>query len=173
MKINHLSAFSMLLMLSLIISACATNHEVEKRLIGKWNPVTVENLTPQSAQSPKTQTIKVDTSTSGDTPKVIELTLPANPDKKGAKIERAMANEMNSPVIISMTNDQKTVEKNFPGKTVKGSWKLKKNGKCILVKVEKTGKTFTLDIISLTDSTAVVLEKLSFAEFKVKYAKQK
>lgn len=173
MKINHLSAFSMLLMLSLIISSCGTNHEVEKRLVGKWNPVTVENLTPQSAQSPKTQTIKVDTSTSGDTPKVIELTLPANPDKKGAKIERAMANEMNSPVVISMTNDQKTVEKEFSGKTVKGNWKLKRNGKRIIVNNKETGRTFTMDILSLTDSTAVVLEKLSFAEFKIKYAKQK
>jgi len=173
MKINHFSAFSMLLMLSLIIFACGTNHEIEKRLVGKWNPVTVENLAPLSAQPARTQTIRVDTSTSEGIRKEIELTLPVNPDQKQTKIDKAMAHEMMSPVVISMTNDQKTVEKDFPGKTEQGSWKLKKNGKRILVTEKETGRTLTLDIISLTDSTVVVHEKLSFAEFKIKYAKQK
>ena len=173
MKINHLSAFSMLLMLSLIISSCGINHEVEKRLVGKWNPVTVENLTPLSPPPARTQTITVDTSTSEGIHKEIELTLPVNPGQKEAKIDKAMAHEMMSPVVISMTNDQKTVEKYFPGKTEQGTWKLKKNGKRILVTENETGRTLTLDIISLTDSIAVVHEKLSFAELKIKYAKQK
>jgi len=173
MKLKHLSAIPMLFVFSLIISSCVVNHEVEKRLIGKWNPVNVENLTPQMTLSQPMKTIKVDTSSDPDTKKEIELTLPANPDEKTAKFQRAVATEMRSPIMIAITNNQRIVEKYFPGKTATGTWKLKKNGKRVAVKETKTGRKFTLDIISLSDSIAVVHEKLPLGEIKIKYAKQK
>jgi hypothetical protein len=173
MKLKQLSAFSILLLISFIISSCATNHAVEKLLIGKWNPVHVENLAPGSYQLGAMKTIKVDTSTTEGTTKEIELTLPATPDNKEAKIVRYMNNEQNSPVLISITNNQRKVEKYFPGKTVSGTWKLKKKGKRLVVKETETGKMVTLDIVSLTDSTTVLIQKLPFGDIKIKYAKVK
>jgi hypothetical protein len=174
MKLKHLSAFSILLMLSFIISSCAINHEVEKKLVGKWNPVTVENLTPESSPPEPTQTtVKVDTSTEVGVRKESEVTVAAVRSEKGQKFDRMMANEMRSPVMLSIENNKRLIEKYFPGKTVKGTWKLKKNGKRIAVKVTETGRQLTMDILSLTDSTVVVFEKLPLGELKVKYAKAK
>jgi hypothetical protein len=173
MKLKQLSAFSMLLLIGIIISSCATNHAVEKLLVGKWNPVTVENLTPNSYQPGATETVKVDTSTEEGTHKEVNLTLPTNPTGKNAKIERFMSTEMRSPITLSIINKQKTVEKFIPGKTAKGTWKLTKRGKRIVIKESETGKSYTVDIVSLSDTATVFIERLPFGDLKVKYAKQK
>jgi len=173
MKLKQFSAFSMLLVICLIISSCSTNREVEKLLIGKWNPVTVENLTPNSYQPGATETVKVDTSTEEGTHKEVSLTLPSHPQGKAAQIERFMENEKRSPVTLSIINNQKTVEKVIPGKTLKGTWKLKKKGKRIVIKETETGKSYTFDIVSLSDTTSVFIERLPLGDLKVKYAKQK
>lgn len=173
MKINRLYPFSLLLVTILFISSCATNRGVEKLLIGKWNPVTVENVSPDASQLQEMQTIKVDTSTDPDTRKEIELTLPATPSQKESRIERAMATEKISHVMLSDSNNHKVVVKYYPGKTAKGSWKLTKKGTRIKVKMNETSRTASMDILSLTDSTAVLYEKLPYAEFRVKYVKEK
>lgn len=174
MKIKQYSAISMLLVLSFVISSCAINHEVEKKLLGKWKPVSAENLTPQSAPTEPTQTkVKVDTSTEEGVRKETEVTVAAQRSEKGQKFDRMMATEMNSPVKLYIENNKRLVEKYFSGKTVKGTWKLKKNGKRIAVKVTDTGRKVTWDIMSLTDSTVVVQEKLPFGELKIDYAKVK
>jgi hypothetical protein len=159
--------------MALLFSSCATNHQVEKLLVGKWKPVSAENLIPQESQIAAMQTIKVDTSTDPDVRKEIELTLPGQPDKKTAKLQRVIANEMNSPVMFSNNNNQKTVEKYYQGKTVKGNWKLKKQGKRMTVKDNESGLKVNLDILSLTDSTFVVLENLTAGDLKIKYTKVK
>jgi hypothetical protein len=173
MKIKHSSSISLLVVISFIISSCAVNHEVEKKLVGKWNPVNAENLTPQAPVATTTQYVVHDTSTTGTPKKDTTITLPVPSAGKAAKIERAMANEMNSPVLISIADNQRTLEKYYPGKTVKGTWKLKKNGKRLAVKITETGKNYTLDIVSLTDSTTVVIEKLPVGDLQIKYAKVK
>lgn len=173
MKNLQLFTFSTIFGLALLFSSCATNHEVEKLLVGKWNPVTIENLTPPPPQPAATSTSTSDSSDSGKVGSERDLKFPNTVDSKEGKIARVMFDEMRSPVMISITNNQKTFEKYYPGKTVKGSWKLKKNGKRITVKENESGRKLTIDIVSLTDSIAVVFEKLPFGEFKVKYAKQK
>ena len=173
MKLKQFSAFSMLLGISFIISSCAVNQQAEKRLIGKWSPVTVENLAVAPDQPPATQIVKVDTSTEEGTRKEVNLTLPATLDSKGLKIERYLENEKRSSVVFSITNNQRLVEKQTPGKTVSGTWKLKKNGKKLALKENETGRKITVDIVSLTDSTTVFVEKLPIGDIRIKYSKVK
>jgi hypothetical protein len=173
MKLKQLSAFSMLLFISFIITSCGTNREAEKLLVGKWNPVTVENLAVPPDQPPATQVVKVDTSTEEGVRKETELTLPATPTKAQEKVARYMANEKRSPVVFSIKDNKRTVVKEVPGKTVSGTWKLKKNGKKLAVKEDETGRKVNVDILSLTDSTTVLVEKLPIGDVKIKYSKVK
>ena len=173
MKLKQLTAFPMLVLSGLIISSCATNQKVEKMLIGTWKPMHAENLSADTTQGPKMQTVIVDTSTDESIRKNVKLTLPGTPDKKTVSVERAVANEMRSPVMIGIENNQRIAEKYYPGNTIKATWKLKGNGKRIAVKEPKTGRKATLKILSLTDSTLVVIEKLPVAQLRIKYSKIK
>jgi hypothetical protein len=173
MKLKHLSAFSMLLVLGMLISSCAVNHKVEKQLLGTWKPVTVENISPPAAPVPETQTIKVDTSTDPEVRKEADVTLPATRDSKAQQMDRLLASEMRSPFMLAIENNQRLAEKYFPGKTIKGTWKLKKKGKRIAFKELQTDRKINIDIESLTDSTLVISEKLPPGDLRIKYAKQK
>jgi hypothetical protein len=174
MRIKHLSALSLLIVSGLIISSCAVNQKVEKQLLGKWKPVSAENLDPAASQGPTMTTITVDTSSDPEVRKESKLTMPAVPNDKEQKVQRAIANEMRSDILISKTdNNKRVIEKYFSGKTLSGTWKLKKNGKKITMKENETGRSWTADILSLTDSTLIVQDKLSFADLRIKYEKLK
>jgi hypothetical protein len=172
MKIKHLSAFSMMIVIAFIASSCSVNHEIEKKLVGKWNPVNAENLTAASSVPEPTEVkVKVDTSTEEGVRKESEVTVAAQRSEKGQKLDRILANEMRSQLKVSIENDQRLVEKYYPGKTIKGTWKLKKQGKRIAVKIPDTGRKLTLDIVSITDSTFTVFEKMDLGQVKISYIK--
>ncbi len=163
----------LILITAFVISSCATNKKVEKMLIGKWNPVLAENLKPLPTPGPDSVTIKVDTSTEEGTRKETNLTLPSRPEKKTEQLERLLSNEMRSPILIAIDSNKHIVEKYFPGKTVTGTWKLKKNGTRVAVKMNETGRKLTMNILELTDSTAIITEKLPPVELRIKYRKEK
>ncbi|HSN49715.1 MAG TPA: hypothetical protein VLR52_00690, partial [Bacteroidales bacterium] len=65
-------------------------------------------------------------------------------------------------------NADKTLEKIYPGKILKGKWKIKKDGKRMIVKSKDKGRIL-LDIQYLTDSTAIIVEHFPVGDIQVKY----
>jgi hypothetical protein len=70
------------------------------------------------------------------------------------------------------TNADKTAVKEYPGKTVHGTWKMKSNTRLQVVSKE-TDKKLLMDIVKINDSIAVVKEPLPVGGIKITYRKVK
>jgi len=146
---------------------------METKMVGKWVPVYAEDVTPIPAGLVATRPSYSDTLTrmrSTQQNDSLNSTISA---KKAYQIDRIIQTEMRSPLTITIKGNKRLVEKYFPGKKVTGTWKLKKKGKQIVIKgKEGMKRKVTMDFLSLTDSTAMVITHLPVADLKIKYRKE-
>ena len=74
----------------------------------------------------------------------------------------------------SMTvNADKTAIKEYPGKTVHASWKLKDKGRSLFIKTKETDRELTFFIQRINDTSAVFTATTPVGKFKVTYKKEK
>jgi hypothetical protein len=159
-----LSGFSLIL----FITSCAVTYPNEKLIVGDWKPVTAEKYVPPPRPS-KSQ------ATPGDTVKAAKKAArqasdAIAPDPKDEnQLKRMIQTELRSPISVYASKD---VVKFYPGKNVKGTWKMKKKGTRIVAKELHGDKKLTMDILEITDNSATVVERLPFGDIKIVYSRK-
>jgi hypothetical protein len=167
-----------LIALSTLFTSCATFHSNQKLIVGKWKPVKVEKmLLDDKKQAGTTPSAGTTTPVSNDT------AMRAKMDAKGGGTGSgdAMAKSPDKISMLYLSEQKVTLEfaanktavKDYRGKTIKATWKMKLTGKKIVLTDMKTNEKLVLEIVELTETQAVIIEKLPFASVKVTYAREK
>jgi hypothetical protein len=146
-----------------LIASCTSTKQIENRMVGTWKAVTVEPIGVPSFPAAAQTAAK---------PAGNDSTLAPTHEQSRleGQISRMIESEKRSTLTI---NADKTAVKEYPGKTINASWKLKKKGTRIVAKSKDTGKNLTLDIVKITDSTAVVESTMQYGTMKITYKKVK
>jgi hypothetical protein len=150
-----------------ILSSCSvTSHPNEQTIIGKWKPVKVEKVLDSAA-------MKAEASLKGDTPG-------QNPPKPGtsavegggantrqeANLDRLVQSEMRAIMEIFPNH---TAVKNFPGKPLNATWKMKGKGKRIVAKNVENKMKFTIEILEISKEQITVIEHAPVGDIKIVY----
>ncbi|HNY01733.1 MAG TPA: hypothetical protein PKG48_04060 [Bacteroidales bacterium] len=169
MKRIHLYLFSFLLSIPLFLVSCgATSHPNEKVIAGKWVPVKVEKINDSPQPAPDAtvrpgeraeQKAGAPNAGAGD----------GGAAKKREALERLAHTEMHAVMEI---NPDHTAVKNFPGRPLKASWKMKGRGKRIVARNLENKQKFTIDILEVTKERMVVIEHAPVGDLKITYARQ-
>jgi hypothetical protein len=169
-KVITLSAF---IAMTVFANSCKVIYPNERKIVGKWNPVKIEKIDP--AVTPTTSSsarpgsaAKMDT-VAGKKGKNAQGLNPG--DSRDNQLTRMATIEERTSLEVYA--EKKMVVKQYPKKTFKGTWKLKKKGMQVQVKEIQTGEKHTIDILSINDTSAVILEKFPFGDIKITYKKEK
>jgi hypothetical protein len=168
--------------LLLIITSCATTNPHEKKLVGTWYPVSVEKYivpgsTAQAAAAPAGSH-----SQKGDSAKMNKTGAPqgtaqAETGGRGSDaIDHAIQAEMRTHMrvtIIKGKKEQRIFEKFFPDQTIKGTWKMSKDGTKVVAKDMHSDRKMTMNILSINDTAATVVEERPYGDIKIKLHKGK
>jgi hypothetical protein len=169
MNMKRLLTVFFIVTIAFLVSSCAVFYPNQKKLIGTWKAVKVEKLevnvptatAPAAGTEAKTRTGTGEAKSSAGLP---------DSAKVEKQISRMIDNEMKSTLTI---NADKTAIKEYPGKTVHATWKLKKRGTRLLVNTKETGKKLTLDILHINDTSVIVKATVPYGSMKVTYRKEK
>ena len=153
----------------LFIASCAVTHPNEQLIVGDWKPVKAEKYIPPPKES-KTKQVPADSAKMARKAQKQFKEEPAGDSKQDNQWERMVVTELRSPITVY---PNKTVSKFYPGKTAKGTWKLKKKGTRIIAKESQTNKKLTMDILQVTETTATVIERFPFGDIKIEYVREK
>jgi hypothetical protein len=148
----------------IIISSCATTHPNEIWIVGNWKPIKSEIYVPPAKPVAPGDTVK----SKKKSAQAVQVST-VEQQQRTSQLDRMVANELRSPVIIKVEGKKKIVQKYYPGKTAEGTWKMKKNGQRLVAKETNTGKTITMDILALNDTNAIVVERFPYGDIKVTY----
>ncbi len=179
MKISAIYSVLSILAIAAFIS-CATIHPNEKKLVGTWKTVSAEVYTETPAPAPAATTAKKTSVTPPDSAKASnagrQITItPAEAEKRKSEVlNRILKAELKSTMRITIVDKKtKVFEKFLPEKTIKGTWKMTKKGTVITTKEMQSDRKIVMNLLSITDSTALVIEHLQYGDLKVKFVKEK
>ena len=165
-KNKHVNLVALLFAVIIFASCAATMHPNEKILIGKWNPVKVEKIVDSSA-------LQAAASPGGNSgQKQSKEGKPAGEggaSRKDAALDKLVQTEMRSTLELF---PNKTAVKNFPGKPLKATWKLKGNGTRIVAKGTETGMKFVIEILEIDKEHIVIIEHAPVGDLKIVYERQ-
>lgn len=158
-----------------LFSVSAKTHPNEKLLVGKWRAVSVEKILPETKPQQDAAT----------TPTSDPKTEPAGGARAGSKGSgtgtgdpKARAEEQFNRLYKA---EQKSTLEIFADKTavmdfhtyyVKATWKMKSNGKKVVAKNIKTKDKYVLEVLELTETKAVILERFPAGSLKITYARE-
>jgi hypothetical protein len=162
---KRLLTLSILLAGTFLITSCGSTYSIPKKLVGTWKTVNIEKLAAPGAPATTAAVPAEDKSI----PDSLRYNHNPGPSKLDGMINRYLATELKTTLTI---NADKTAVKIFPDKTVHATWKVKKQGTRLLVTTKETGKKLTLNIIRVTDSTAVVTTEVQQVAVKITYRKE-
>lgn len=153
-----------LLIVIVVLGSCAiSSHPNEKIIIGKWRPVKVEKVVDSSA-------IEAGVALQGSSSKQKSgASKPAGEGaagRKDAELDRLVQLEMRATMEIY---PDKTAIKNFPGKPLKATWKMKGKGKKIIAKNLENKTTFVIEILEITKEQIIVLEHAPMGDIRIVY----
>jgi hypothetical protein len=154
-----------------LANSCFITHPNEKMIIGKWKPVKVEKFNP-----PVTDSAAI-ASLSSSTPKTDSVSLKKGKNIQGKLTPAQMENQLNRMAVteertpLQVYSEKKKFVKQYPGKTVTGTWKMKKKGTQIHAKADESGKKQTLNIEQISDTSFVVLEHFPYGDIRITYHK--
>ena len=158
-----LSAFALF-----IITSCAiVPHPNEKIIVGIWKPVKVEKIIDSAVLLAAT-TRAADTTVKNQ--KAGRPAQAGNAARKGATIERLIQSEMRATLEIYAN---KTAIKNYPGKPLHATWKMKGRGTRLIAKNKANKAKFVIDIVEISQDQVVVLEHAQMGDLKITYDRQK
>jgi hypothetical protein len=172
LKLIILSAFIIAIP---FINGCKVTYPNEKYLNGKWVPVKVEKYIEPgkvaSEQANKQQSqqpvVKSDTNVQKDKAKNSGTVQSRTPEQNLSRMI-----EVEQRTVLEIFPENKTVVKDYHGKVVKATWKMKKKGTRIIAKENTTGKKLTLDILEINDTSVVVIEHSPVGKIKIHYRKE-
>jgi hypothetical protein len=150
-----------------LISSCAV-QPIQKRLIGTWKPVKVEPIIVPGTQEQVVQKVQETKSNKLDT--VDYQAKPREITKADEQKERMIQSELRSTMTVYAN---KTAIKEYPGKTVHATWKLKNKGTNLLVNTKETGKKITFNILHVNDTSAIFTATSPVGRYKITYKKVK
>lgn len=165
------------LTLAIIFTSCATIYPNQKLLIGTWKTVKIEkydipgsagNAGKPAAHKSAENDLKLTATATTNQPPDSSLSV-KEPSKAEQQLARLIQSESRSTLTV---NADKTAVKEYPGKTVHGTWKMKSNTRLQVVSKE-TDKKLLMDIVKINDSIAVVKEPLPVGGIKITYRKVK
>lgn len=155
-------------LLAIITTSCATVYPNEKLIVGKWRPVHAEEYIEMKANNTSSKPAVKQTEKNTVVVQNTETVTTGAQAHSGDKMNRMIQTELQSPMVIYAN---KTAEKTFPNRTVTVTWKMKKKGTRVIATNEQTSRQLKLDILSVSDSTLVVVERSDEGNIKVKYIK--
>jgi hypothetical protein len=176
MKFSKLISFIAISIILVFAVSCKVTYPTEKYLQGKWTPVKVEKYVEPGTASAKSsksassgiKSTKVDTTDGAKGQAAVATTPESN--------EETMLNRMivvEQRATLEVFTDKKMVIKDYQRKIAKASYKLKKKGYLINAKEIDSGKKLSLEILSINDTSAVVVEKFPFGNIRIEYQKVK
>jgi hypothetical protein len=152
------------LMSVLLISSCAV-QPVQKELIGTWKVMKIKQLnTPGTMASigEKDKNSQNDTTTN-----------PVKSRKLSKEDQEQIAMTL-SEINYNLTfNADKTAVKEYKGKTTHATWKLKDNGRSLLINNKGTGKQVLFHIQQINDANAIFSITSLLGTLRILYEKQK
>ncbi len=167
MKRNIIFTFFAIALAIIALSSCSiTSHPNEKLIVGTWRPVKAEKIFDTAA-------LIAAAGMSGDT--VRQKSKQGRPGTEGAagrkeaKLDRLVQTEMLATMEIFAN---KTAVKNFPGKPLNATWKMKGRGTRIVAKNVETKMKFVIEILEINKERIVVIEHTPLGEVKIVYERQ-
>ncbi len=158
--------FTIAVTVSMITSCGVKIHPNEKIIAGTWGPVKVEKVVDSAA-------LQAAASLAGNaTHNQQKSGSPAGEGgttRKDAALERLVQTELRSTLEI-FTN--KTAIKNYPGKTMHATWKMKGNGTRIIAKNVEDKTKFVLDILEISMDQIVVVEHAPVGDVRITYERR-
>jgi len=144
----------------LFLVSCATTSPNLQMVIGSWKPLTIEKYQPDVKPN--------DTSKVQSTKANAEVSDRQLMDDE--KNFRFMKEELSASFEI---RTDKTATKYYHGSNnKKATWKMNRKGTMITTKEIATGIKYKLEIVKVTETNLMIIEKLPFGEFKIFYARQ-
>ena len=148
-----------------LISSCTTYTPIQKRLIGTWKVMKLKQFsTPGTMASigEKDKKSHSDTTTNQITHRKLS---------KEEQEQIAMSlSEINYNLIF---NADKTAIKEYQGKTIHATWKLKDNGRNLLIISKGTGKQALFHIQQINDTSAIFSVTSLLGTTRILYEKEK
>lgn len=187
---KYLSTTLILVVFTTFMASAAKLTPKEQLLVGKWKPVNVERVDiPQGATGQTAGNEAVGKKIPGtpapegqakENPQAGKSAQTGNvaPEKggreasgrsEGDKLERFIRGEERAPLTIFADH---TAMKEYHKNIIKASWKMKANGKKIVVRNLKNKEKFTMKIIELTETQLVIIEKLPAGSLKITYTRE-
>ena len=168
MNRNRTLAISLFAIALLIVTSCAiVPHPNEKIIVGIWKPVKVEKVIDSSALK---AVASKPADTAGRTQKSGKTQASGNGARKGATIDRLVQSEMRASLEVFAN---KTAVKNYPGKPVHFTWKMKGKGTRLLTKNVETKMKFVIEIETISQDQIVILEHAQVGDVRIAYERQK
>ncbi len=168
---KHLKHFRHLALAGILIylvSCAATSHPNEKIIIGKWRPLKVEKFIDSAAIQAMAGSAGASKSKSTANPSKPSQTEGPALAKAEAALDRLVKAESRATLEIF---PNKTAVKNYPGKPLQATWKMKGNGTRLVGKNLENKMKFTIDILEISKEQIVVLEHAPVGDVKITYVR--
>ena len=167
MKRNRLFTICTIAVSMIVMASCGiAPHPNEKIIIGTWRPVKVEKVVDSSA-------LQAAASMAGtSTPNKSKDGRPAGEGggaRKEAALDRLVQSEMRATLVIY---ENRTAVKNFPGKPLHATWKMKGKGTRIVAKNVENKMKFVIEILEINKEQIVVIEHAQVGDIKITYQRQ-
>ncbi len=167
MNKNRMIAFCTITVALFVIASCSISpHPNEKIIVGTWVPVTVEKIVDSSA-------LQAQAALSGGTEqRKSKAGAPAGDGGAARKEEafnRLVQSEKHTTMEIFANH---TAVKNFPGKPMQATWKMKGKGTRIVAKGVENNVKFTIDILEITKEQIIIIEHSPVGDIKITYERQ-
>ncbi|MCX6277180.1 MAG: hypothetical protein NT004_03665 [Bacteroidetes bacterium] len=165
-KNKQVNLLAFLIAAVLLASCGVLTHPNEKIIIGTWRPVTVEKVVDSSA-------IQAEASLKGNTsaqkPGAAKPAGDGAVGRKDSELNRLVQMEQRATMEIFA---DKTAIKNYPGKPLRATWKMKGKGTRIVAKNLENNMTFTIEILEINKERIVVIEHAPVGDVKITYERQ-
>ncbi len=161
--INIITLFIVLIFLG---SCAVGTHPNEQIIIGTWRPVKVEKVVDSSAIE---AAASLQTPDQGKKQGDGRAAAGGAASRTEAELDRLVQLEQRATMEIF---PDKTAIKNFPGKPLHATWKMKGKGKKIIAKNTENKMTFVIQILEIDKERIVVLEKAPVGDIRITYERQ-
>jgi hypothetical protein len=164
---NRTTNIITLLITVIFLGSCAVGtHPNEKIIIGTWRPVKVEKVVDSSAIEAAASMQTPDQGKKQGDGRAVTGGAASRTD---AELDRLVQMEQRATMEIF---PDKTAVKNFPGKPLHATWKMKGKGKKIIAKNTENKLTFVIQILEIDKERIVVLEKAPVGDIRITYERQ-
>ncbi|MGA3012574.1 MAG: hypothetical protein ABSD71_00925 [Bacteroidales bacterium] len=150
-----------------LISSCTTYKPIQKHLIGTWKVMKIK-------QSSTPGTMAFGEKDKDNKNNHVDTITNPNNVRKLSKEELEQIAMSLSEINYNLTfNADKTAVKEYQGKTIHATWKLKDNGRSLLINSKGTGKQVLFHIQQINDTIAIFSVTSLLGTSRILYEKKK